>query len=407
MWSFWSLRSPIQNFFYLSDRGRSDSQMIADGISRRSYRSQRFMWERAKHIYCTTVAALRFYTLTVPCPSHWIVLRLIFPQNEMRIFHWIIHVSMSRMLCCRSGLPTRGLCALACAGLLFVAYAAITLQSFDRYTGNLPYRSQGICRNRTARETELLLEMAYKVHGILKKMEIQHWLIYGSVFGALRRDNAPQPWDEDVDFGMDGDGALSTIDLSEFQESFREAGLDVIDGWSNSHAFNIVSRNPELRGFKVDLVAFYRYGKWMKRRGWGPWLMFMNFNRYHTFPVRLAEPPLPTMRFGPGNLPVLRGGMEVQKHIYPNDWWKVVKPACMSEQWFLHSLWELIAQLVLLWVIEASEGLLTKTTSNWLSVRTSQHPRKCNPWPSIWPAKKLGGERAKAASRKLLSQFHM
>ena len=258
-------------------------------------------------------------------------LLLIFPQSSRRIIHLMMRDYSSRMLGCRCGFPARALGALACTGLLFVAYAAITLQRFDRYTGNHPFLSQGICRNRTAEETKLLLEMTYKVHGILTRMEIQHWLMYGSVFGALR-DNAPLPWDEDVDIGMDGDGALSTIDLSEFQESFREAGLEIIDGWSNSHAFKVLSRNPELRGFKVDLTAFYRYGKWMKRRGWGPWLMFMNFNRYHTFPVRLAEPPLPTMRFGPGNLSVLRGGMEVQKHIYPTDWWKVVKPACMSEQ---------------------------------------------------------------------------
>lgn len=221
-----------------------------------------------------------------------------------------------------------------CYGLIFVSllvvtYVIISLQNFDRYAGNHPWLSQGICRNRTARETANLLDMTYKVHRILTDMGIEHWLFTGSVFGALRF-NGPRPWDDDVDFGMDGDGTLSTMDMPEFQEAFRNAGLQIVDGWSNSRSFKILSRNPEFREFKVDVSAFFRYGEWMKRGGWGSWLFFINFNRYHTFPARLTSPPLPRTRFGSVDLPVPREGIEVQRNIYPNNWWKIVKPPCIA-----------------------------------------------------------------------------
>ena len=210
--------------------------------------------------------------------------------------------------------------------LLVMIYVLINVPDYNKYTGNHPWLNTGICRNRTARETAHLLNLTYKVHRVLDEMGIEHWLSSGSVFGALRY-NSPQPWDDDVDIGMDGDGVLSQMDLSEFIEAFQSAGLRVIDGWSNSRSFKILGNDLEFQEFKVDLMAFYRYGKWMKRTGWGPWLLFINFNRYHTFPARLIQPPLPKIRFGVLDMPVPREGIEIQKYVFPNDWWKVVKPA--------------------------------------------------------------------------------
>ena len=49
-----------------------------------------------------------------------------------------------------------------------------------------------------------LLNLTYEIHDILIDLQLDHWLMYGSIFGALRADG-PLPWDYDVDLGMRGE----------------------------------------------------------------------------------------------------------------------------------------------------------------------------------------------------------
>ena len=49
-----------------------------------------------------------------------------------------------------------------------------------------------------------LLNLTYEIHDILFELQLDHWLMYGSIFGALRADG-PLPWDYDVDLGMRGE----------------------------------------------------------------------------------------------------------------------------------------------------------------------------------------------------------
>ena len=57
------------------------------------------------------------------------------------------------------------------------------------------------------------------------------------------------------------------------------------------------------------------------------WLFYFQYKAYHSFPARLVEQPLPKSRFRFFNMSVPREENEILKYIYPDDWWKVVRPS--------------------------------------------------------------------------------
>ena len=172
-------------------------------------------------------------------------------------------------------------------------------------------------------EIDRLVQITYKVSAILEKIGIDCWLMYGSLWGPLRGIEGPLPWDNDVDLAIDGDGQFSQMTFEEFKALFTMLGLSVENRLWQSSLIVISEKDywPPLH-----LFVFYDYNGMMGRSGLASWLMPINFKKYHTFPTRLIEQPLPKVRFGFFNISVLRNGIEMMKHLYPNDWWKVVKP---------------------------------------------------------------------------------
>ncbi|XP_078363447.1 uncharacterized protein LOC144647523 [Oculina patagonica] len=208
--------------------------------------------------------------------------------------------------------------------VLMIIYYLANRNNFARYTGNHPLHPAMPCRNLTQQQMGQLLNISYKVHRILDELELDHWLMYGSLLGA-HRGHAPLAWDDDVDIGLDGDGRLKTLSKTKFFEKLKSVGAkEIIDKWSQDGLIKIQDANSE---FSVDMMIFNRYGKWMKRPGWASWLLYFHYNTFHTFPARLVEQPLPKTQFGFFNISVPRNGNEMLKYLYPNDWWKVVKPS--------------------------------------------------------------------------------
>jgi len=202
-------------------------------------------------------------------------------------------------------------------------YYLISKQTFARYTGRHPFNPIMKCRNLTSLQMDQLLNLSYKVHQVLDELGVEHWLMYGSLLGALR-GHAPLVWDDDADIGLDGDGTLKALSKTEFIEKLKSVGAKHVgDFCSRDGLITIQDGNSE---FSVDMVVFNRSGKWMKRLGWATWLFYFQYNNFHTFPAKLIEQPLPKIQFGFFNISAPRGGKEILKYIYPTDWWKVVKP---------------------------------------------------------------------------------
>ena len=165
-----------------------------------------------------------------------------------------------------------------------------------------------------------MLSLAYDVHLILRDLNITHFLMYGSLWGALRI-NKPLPWDDDVDLGMIPDGKYSLLSEEKFLEKFRQKGVKITNNMRQKSSFKF-----ERGKGAVDLMIYYVYGEWMKREGWEPWLLTVHYNLHHTFPRNLiAHKPLPQLKFGWFMMPVPQSGIEIMKHMYRYDWWVTYK----------------------------------------------------------------------------------
>ena len=166
-----------------------------------------------------------------------------------------------------------------------------------------------------------MLKLTYDIHIILRDLNITHFLMYGSLWGALRM-NRPLPWDNDVDLGMIPDGKYISLSEKQFLSKFREKGVKITNNMRQKSSFKF-----ERGKGAVDLIIFSEYGGWMKRQGWEAWLLTIHYNLHHTFPRNLIEPkPLPKKKFGWFMMPVPQNGVEIMKHMYRYDWWITPKP---------------------------------------------------------------------------------
>ena len=227
---------------------------------------------------------------------------------------------MASLLCCNSQRPSKKtvtMVTLLVAGLIYIG---ANLVDVDGYTGNKFWRPVTPCF-KSKQHTARLIELAHKTHLVLDSMGVDHWLMYGSLWGPLRGIPGPLPWDHDVDIGIDGNGNFKKIPLEKFKAQFEAAGLGLIDKFQESRYLSVKGY-----GESVGLFLYYNYRGTMMRSGYESWLFYIHYRFRHSFPAKLLQHPLPKVKFGSFNISVPRGGIEIMKHLYPTDWWKVIKP---------------------------------------------------------------------------------
>ena len=159
---------------------------------------------------------------------------------------------------------------------------------------------------------------ADKVHKLLDKNGVHHFLCYGALWGALR-SGKPLPQDDDVDF------CVLSEDLEAIEEGYLYQ-LFKFDGMVLSYNPQIGVYTARIGQGKVNLVLFdlSEDYQWLQRIGVVNRLLFAEAKE--RFPSALAAPPLPQVKLGWVELPAPRRKSEIQKYFYPNDWWKEVKP---------------------------------------------------------------------------------
>ncbi|XP_078343082.1 uncharacterized protein RP688-like [Oculina patagonica] len=218
----------------------------------------------------------------------------------------------------RSGLVVKAVCFII---VFTIGYLGVNFVEFARYKGTKPWLPDPPCF-QTEESRAFLVELAYKTHLILDNMGLEHWLMYGSLWGPLRGVQGPLPWDFDVDYGVNASNEIfDKMNLEEFKAKFTAAGMKVTDKVRSKSSIAL-----EANGTSVDLILFYDHKGYMTRFGYEPWLFYIHYRLYHTFPSRLVRPPLPKVKFGFFNVPVPREGIEIMKYLYRLNWWKVVKP---------------------------------------------------------------------------------
>lgn len=198
-------------------------------------------------------------------------------------------------------------------------YVYFSLPSYNRY---LSPAAKNKCEQKPE-DLAGLLNLTYRVHSVLNSFSLDHWLMYGSLFGAIR-NQGPLPWDYDVDLAVKGE-QFSKVKFEDFVAACEEHGLTVMDKRLKSGMLAFFDSKLPLY---VDLFIYYEYKFGMMwRSGLEAWLFFLHYRMHHAFPVRLVDAPLPKTKFGFFEIAIPRGNEEVLKYLYRYDWWKEVRPA--------------------------------------------------------------------------------
>lgn len=232
-------------------------------------------------------------------------------------------MALQHSLLCRAVYRRGGLVLKCLLFLAVITYVGFSFVDFALYAGNKPGTAPPPC-SETDEYRAILMDLAYKTHLILDNLGVEHWLMYGSLWGPLRGIQEPLPWDFDVDYGINGSNVIfNKLTWEEFKAKFPAAGVRVFDKLKSSGSLTL---RPKSSGANVDIYLYYDRGGYMMRSGYEPWLLCIHYLLYHTFPSRLVQKPLPKVKFGYFNISVPREGMEIMKYLYRFNWWKVVKP---------------------------------------------------------------------------------
>jgi len=201
--------------------------------------------------------------------------------------------------------------------LAFVSIYYTINVGFTASINSMISTDSGPCYNSKQDDADLLY-LIQVTHKILNKYELDPFLCYGSLWGALRLNN-PLPWDYDFDVGVIYED-FTKVKLADLESDFKKAGIDI--------RHQIYFGNYKVRKGKMsgDIMLFVKKNDIAHRIGIESWLLFLHYRLYHSFPWRLIEKPLPKLEFGNVHYSVPREGIEMQKYLYPKDWWKVITP---------------------------------------------------------------------------------
>ena len=200
--------------------------------------------------------------------------------------------------------PKRAFTCLLCGILLLICYYIMWVMSHGKGWLTAP----SICSHSDL-QLEENMDLARDVNKLLGSHNIQHFLCYGSLWGALKFNN-PLPWDGDVEFCVLNDD-LDNIEEATLYRLFRSEGMTL--SYSVTTGIYHVTR----RLGKVDLVLFSLSEDYvfLQRIGISN-LMISDDGTKEKFPSALAAPPLPEIKFGDSMFPVPREGKTIQKYFH-------------------------------------------------------------------------------------------
>lgn len=159
------------------------------------------------------------------------------------------------------------------------------------------------------------------VKEVFETLDVTYFLCYDSLWGALNT-NGPLKWHQTVDM------CLLNEELTRFEEAFlirlfKRKGLSL--SYRTSDGIYLVTNNDVKP--VVRLYLFEHSDGNYRRVGWRNRLVPPdNCDRVHCFPARLIAKPLPTENFMSLRVPVPREGIEIQKYLFPDNWWLDSQP---------------------------------------------------------------------------------
>ena len=202
---------------------------------------------------------------------------------------------------------------------------------------------------------------------VLEKFDVRAALCHGTLWGVLRRGDL-LPWDPIPDLCL-LDVELTRVSSVAFHSNqgkdehpalraLREAAFSVsdFDHWRGLYWLKYSSTDSQremqinLRVFS-DCTDFYYWAhkdeyddaypdylpqpepdrpRWACPHGWSFYVFYWASDGYQGFPRFLLERPLHSLSLGGSQVAVPNDDAEMQKYVYPNDWWRERSPPMCS-----------------------------------------------------------------------------
>ena len=207
--------------------------------------------------------------------------------------------------------------------IVFIIYAYKSTIYHARWYDETSTGSKYTCEEEI-RIHKILIWVSNTIQDVFKKHDFPTFLMYGSIWGPLRGYKGPLMWDYD-------------IDLAALMTDYNATKLEVIA--VDLHQYNMFMKNGmEQSGlikfiynktFPVDLYFFKEswFGQ-ARRVGWEVFLLPIHYYYIHSFPFKLIAnvKQLPTVRFGDREVYTPRGGIEIMKYLFRDNWKIEFKP---------------------------------------------------------------------------------
>lgn len=205
--------------------------------------------------------------------------------------------------------------------LIVLIFYLIINSLFELNSTNFGSNERIVCEITPEMRIKMSESLESVVNEILEILDMTYFLCYNSLWGALK-SNGPLKWHQNVDI------CLLNEELERFEEAFlirtfKRKGLSL--SYQSSDGVYLVSQ----KGDKpiVKLYLFEQLNGNYRRVGWRNRLVPPDScEPVHCFPTRLVSKPLPTERFMSMRLPVPREGIELQKYLFPDNWWLDLEP---------------------------------------------------------------------------------
>lgn len=175
------------------------------------------------------------------------------------------------------------------------------------------------CRADASQMTQRLA-LLKDISSALNKSNTLHWLCYGTLWGVLRGNSL-------LDYDIDGD--LCVVNVS--QNALARIVAAVGEGIRYAPTYT------SLRVWRAEAIVeitLYEFTELaddntvdtlVNLSGWtGPYVS--RSCKIESFPSRLITRPLPSDKLNEVLFPVPREGVEMQMHVYPDDWHSIVLP---------------------------------------------------------------------------------
>ncbi|CAL1529978.1 unnamed protein product, partial [Lymnaea stagnalis] len=170
-----------------------------------------------------------------------------------------------------------------------------------------------------------MVDLVNKTFRVLRGLGVEPVLCYGTLWGALRHGDI-LPWDDNVDMCARASD-LNRVTVQSLHASFRAERIALgTYSWWHGH-------------FKLELDTAYLNSppgylpttqpapqRWACPSGVSFHAFYRMDDVYRPFPMWLIDPPFSNASLAGVTVSVPHDGIEIQKYMYPGDWWLTTRP---------------------------------------------------------------------------------